>query len=50
MPFRETIVPPPKIDMVNEAIEDRPKAKETEEEKDEDYLGRFYTVVSNCIP
>ena len=39
VPFRETIVPPPKIDMVNEAIEDRPKHRENTEEQDEYLLG-----------
>ena len=39
VPFRETIVPPPKIDMVNEAIEDRPKPNENTEDQDEDLLG-----------
>ena len=39
MPFRETIVPPPKTDMVNEAIEDRPKPKDDLEDQDEDLLG-----------
>ena len=40
VPFRETIVPPPKTDMVNEAIEDRPKPNENDlEDQDEDLLG-----------
>ena len=39
VPFRETIVPPPKIDMVNEAIEDRPKPKDDLEDQGEDLLG-----------
>ena len=41
VPFRETIVPPPKTDMVNEAIEDRPKPKENTEDQDEDLLGKL---------
>ena len=39
VPFRETIVPQPKTDMVNEAIEDRPKPKENTNDQDEDLLG-----------
>ena len=41
VPFRETIVPPPKTDMVNEAIEDRPKPKENTEDQDEDLLSKL---------
>ncbi len=39
VPFRETIVLPPKVDMVNEAIEDRPKPKELVDKEDEEILG-----------
>ena len=41
VPFRETIVHPPKLDMVNEAIEDRPKPKDSVDDEDEELLGLY---------
>ncbi len=45
VPFMETIVPPPTVDMVNEDISDQnqsSKVKDDDEDKDEEILGTYH--------
>ena len=44
VPFMETIVPPPTVDMVNEDISDQnqsSKVKDEEKDRDEEILGKY---------
>ncbi|XP_037563174.1 elongation factor-like GTPase 1 isoform X2 [Dermacentor silvarum] len=44
VPFRETIVEPPKVDMVNEAIEDKNTVQKTQKDEDDDSVAEDGTV------